>query len=359
MSTKPSLVGGFLLLFYFDVAQVNPYALCNSGDRQSSTVTGNWRLRIMGRQAKLKRERKEGQRYQSCLEQIEQRNAEIDKHLINLSLILVPMENNAGYFDAWSNLKDIDKPTAFRLAAEIHLALVHHLNEDRIDSKTIMDRRKRTFGKGQDTWISVGTHLLFAGAKDYISEEELLKIPIAKKYVKTEPYLHIQPLSDMLLALYNLVEELHRRGIFDKATYPSHNFAWLLAVGAIANQMLFESGVLNGSTSPYFPEQPKHRTKKQIYKNAVAYFNHLLDNPPATKTAQNLFEEVAHLDKVIEFKSNELASNDESFRKTFWKPYVDKFKEWTQQIQMPFFKILDVSTPGDRRGRKIGSKNKH
>jgi hypothetical protein len=313
----------------------------------------------MGRQAKLKRETKESRRYQSYLEQIEQRNAEIDKYLINLSLILVPMNNNAGYFDAWSNLKDIDKPTAFRLAAEIYLALVHHLKEDGIDSKTIIDRRKRTFKKGQDAWISVGTHLLFAGAKDYISEEELLKIPVVKKYVKTEPYLHIQPLSGILLALYNLVEELHRLGIFDKDMYPSHNFPWLLAVGAIANQMLFQSGVLNGSTSPYFPEQPKHRPKKQIYTNAVAYFDQLKVDPTPIKTAQNLFEEVAHLDKVIEFKSDKLASEDESFEKTFWKPYVDKFKKWTQQIQMPCFTILDASTPGDRRGRKLGSKNKN
>jgi hypothetical protein len=269
------------------------------------------------------------------------------------------VDNYAGYLDAWSNLKDIDKPTAFRLAAEIYSALVPHLNKDETDSPIIRDRRKRTFEKGKKAWISVATHLLFTGAKGYISEEEVLKIPVVRKHVKTEPYKHLWPLSNVLLSLYNLVEELHRRGIYDRDWYPNHNFPWLLAVGAMANQMLFQSAVLTGATSPHFPRQAESRTKKEIKKNTSDYFSQLMDGQLATRKAQNLFEIVAHFDKVLEYQANHLASQDEEFDREFWMPYAETRKKWSQQLQKPYFTILDAAKPGDRRGRKLGGKNKY
>jgi hypothetical protein len=315
----------------------------------------------MGRQAKLKRARKEEQLHQSYLEQSENRNLEIDNYLIDLRMILVPKENYIGYLDSWSNLKNIDKSTAFRLAAEINLALEFHLAEDNTESKIIKKRRIEAFRKGQKAWISVGTHLLFDSAKDYIPEEEILKVPDVKKHVEIGPYKHIKPLSDMLLALHKLIEELHRKEFFDREMYPSHNFPWLLAVGAITNQMLFQSGVLTGSTSPYFPKQHESRSKKKIMQTTLVYFDQLedADNPPNTKTAQNLAETVAHFDKVLECYVNKLASKDEEFNREFWTPYVKTRTQWVRQIQKPCFTILDASELGDRKGRRIGSKNKN
>jgi hypothetical protein len=319
----------------------------------------------MGRQAKLKRSRKEEHLlHQLYLEQSENRNTEIDNYLIDLSMILVPKENYLGYLDSWSNLKNIDKSTAFRLAAEIYLALEFHLAEENTESKIIKNRRIEAFRKWQKAWISVGTHLLLDSAKDYIPEEEILKIPDVKKHVEIEPYKHIKLLSDMLLALHKLIEGLHRKEFFNREMYPSHNFPWLLAVGAITNQMLFESGVLTGSTSPYFPKQHESRSKKKIRKTTLDYFDHLADaddtnNPPNTKTAQNLAETVAHFDKVLEFYANKLASKDEEFNREFWTPYVKTRTQWVRQIQKPYFTILDASELGDRKGRRIGSKNKN